>query len=57
MSEYLKKFSLYLIKEMGDSKDFFGREVENSHHGDPPPPSPLFLPPCRKQHNVRHCTF
>ena len=55
MSEYLKKFSLYLIKEMGDSKDFFGREVENSHHGDPPPPS--FYPPCRKQHNVRHCTF
>ena len=54
MSEYLKKLSLYLIKEMGDSKDFFGREVENSHRGAPPP---LFLPPCRKQHNVRHCTF
>ena len=53
MSEYLKKLSLYLIKEMGDSKDFFGREVENSHHGDPRP----FLPPCRRQHNVRHCTF
>ena len=44
MSEYLEKFSLYLIKEMGDSKDFFGREVENSHHGDPAPP-PSFYPP------------